>query len=86
MPKELYRTSNYRIAQVERIAAYAQYNWASTNLEFCKVKEREAELGSQSFEFVANGKLFERLGKLSDKEREIGLAFARYAVYGRTDE
>jgi hypothetical protein len=67
-------------------AASAAYNAAARQLDLAHIKERNAELASQSFESVAEGKLCKRLGEITTREREIGIAFARYATYGRTDE
>jgi hypothetical protein len=83
--KQLNRSSLFRLKTEEKSTAYANYNHAGERLERVGIELREAELGSQAFEFVAKGKLQETLGEISDREREIGLAFARYAVYGRTD-
>lgn len=79
------RFPNYMHAQTESRAARAEYNAAAQWLEITHVRERNAELASQSFESVAKGKLLERLGELTEREREIGIAFARYATFGRTD-
>jgi hypothetical protein len=86
MEKELLRSLRYREAQTETEAAYAKYNAAARALDIAHIQERNAELGSQCFESVAKGKLHERLGAINAREREIGLAFARYATYGRCDE
>lgn len=84
MTKDLLRPLRYREAQTETKAAYAGYNAAARTLDIAHIREREAELGSQCFESVAKGELHKRLGDITDREREIGLAFARYATYGRT--
>ncbi len=83
--KALNRSTRYREAGITKRLAYAQYNYASSELHVAQVNERAAELGSQAFEFVANGKLQTQLGLITDREREIALAFVRYAVYGRSD-
>lgn len=80
------RPVRYREAQTETRLEYANYNDAARRLDLAHIRERAAELGSQSFESVGKGKLFERIGTLSDTQREVALAFVRYAVYGRTDE
>ena len=79
------RSNEYRIACTERDKAYAEYNVASRNIELAYIIERNAELASQAFMYVAKGKLKETLGDITDREREIGIAFARYATYGRID-
>jgi len=80
------RSMAYRNAVVERAKAYADYCCASSQLERASMIERNAELASQSFESVHRGELFKTLGEITDREREIGLAFARYATFGRTDK
>jgi hypothetical protein len=82
----LSRSMNYRTATVERQRAYADYCGASSQLDRAHAVERTAELASQSFESVAKGELAKTLGEITDREREIGLAFARYATFGRTDK
>lgn len=67
-------------------AASAEYNAAARRLELALIHERNAELASQSFDSVAKGRLRESLGELTDREREIGIAFARYATHGRSDK
>jgi hypothetical protein len=86
MEKQIFRSQRYTVTQEEKRTAYAEYNYTSTKLELCTIRERNAELGSQDFQYIAKGNLQERLGEITDREREIGLAFARYATYGRTDE
>jgi hypothetical protein len=76
---------HYMHMQTGRRAAFAEYNAASHRLELAWINERNAEIASQSFVSVAGGKLHVKLGELTDREREIGIAFARYAIYGRTD-
>lgn len=71
----------FQLAQAERRVAYAEYNAASLRVENCQIKERNAEIESQSLESLALGK---KLGTLTDRERSIGLDFARYVVTGRT--
>lgn len=80
------RSSSYRLAVAERQRYYADYCAASSQLERANAVERNAELASQSFESVGGGKLKESIGEITDREREIGLAFARYATFGRTDK
>ena len=82
---DLLRFGHYMHMQTARRAAFAEYNNASSKLELAKINERNAEIASQSFVFVAGGALHKKLGELTDREREIGIAFARYAIYGRTD-
>ena len=72
--------------QSETKAARAEYNAAARQLDIAHINERNAELASQSFESVAKGKLLEKLGDITNREREVGIAFARYATYGRTDK
>ena len=79
------RFQYYMRMQDQKKEAYAYYNYAGVKLELANIREREAELGSQAFEYVAKGSLEQRIGKISAREREIGLSFARYAVYGRTE-
>ena len=84
--KNIIRSFNYSKAQAEKRAAFNAYNAASIALQNAQIGERAAELGSQSFESIAQGKLQKTVGEISDREREIGLAFVRYAVYGRSDK
>lgn len=86
MDINLIRFPHYMHMQTETKAAYAEYNAAARQLDLAHIRERNAELASQSFDSVAKGKLRETLGELTDREREIGIAFARYATYGRTDK
>lgn len=79
------RLGHYLRAMSESKAAMAEYNAASRKVYLTQIHERNAELASQSFETVADGNLKKLLGAISDREREIGIAFARYATYGRTD-
>ena len=85
MDINLIRLPHYMQTQTATRAARAEYDAASRGLELAQIKERNAELASQSFDSVARGKLRETLGELTDREREIGIMFARYATYGRTD-
>lgn len=82
----LARSTQFTLAQAKKDGAYSAYCAAAHWLEIEQIRERCAELASQSFESVAKGKLHETLGPLTDREREIGLAFARYATHGRTDK
>ena len=75
----------YQLAIANKETAKARYEYASANLNLNYIFERNAELKSQGFKYAGEGKLFKHLGKITDREREIGLAFARYVVYGRTD-
>ncbi len=86
MSNDLIRPVRYRQCIAEKATAYANYNAASYSLELASIRERNAELASQSFESIAKGALHMTLGNITAKEREIGLAFARYAVYGRHDQ
>lgn len=79
------RFSHYMHMQTATKAAVAEYNSAARQLDLAHIYERNAELASQCLQSVANGALRKRLGELTDREREIGIAFARYATYGRTD-
>lgn len=79
------RTMDYTLSKEKSRAAYAGYNYAGAMLERARIEERNSELGSQAFEHVAKGGLLKSLGTITEHEREIGLAFARYAVFGRTD-
>lgn len=79
------RASRYREAQIQKARAYAEYDAASNALTIAQIRERCAELSSQSFVSIGGGKLEDQLGELTDREREIGIAFAQYAVFGRTD-
>jgi hypothetical protein len=86
MDINLSRFPHYMHMITAKKAACAEHNAAARQLELTSIHERHAELASQSFKAVANGKLHENLGELSEREREIGIAFARYATYGRTDK
>lgn len=86
MDPNVSRFGHYMHMQTEVRKAHAEYEAASARLALAKVMERNAQLASQSVESIASGALSKRLGQLTDREREIGLAFARYATYGRTDE
>lgn len=86
LTKDLLRPIWYRQAIADKKAAFEAYQAASARYEVAIVNERCAELASQSFESIAGGKLHQRLGTITDHEREIGIAFARYAITGRADE
>ena len=86
MDINLIRFPHYMNTQAATKAAYAEYNAAARTLELAHIHERNAELASQTFGSVAKGKLRDTVGELTEREREIGIAFARYAVYGRTDK
>lgn len=83
--RQISRATDYTLARERGRGAFASYNYAGAMLERARIEERNAELASQSFQSVATGKLSNHLGAITDREREIGIAFARYAVYGRTD-
>lgn len=72
----------YQKAQSELAVAVAQHEVATLRLEARTRETRYAELVSQSFDSL---KLAEDLGEISERERVIGIAFARHALYGRTD-
>lgn len=86
MDINLTRYPQYILAQTEKKAAFAEYNAASLALAKAQAQERNAELASQAFQYVAKGELLKTVGEITDREREIGIAFARYATYGRTDK
>jgi hypothetical protein len=86
MNTDFTRFPHYMHMQTHTKAAYAEYNAAARQLDIAKINERNAELASQSFASVAKGSLKDSLGEITDREREIGIAFARYATYGRTDK
>lgn len=86
MEKQIFRSLHYELTQEKKRTAYAEYNYTGSKLELCGIKERNAELGSQAFQYIAKGELQKRFGEITDRERELGLAFARYATYGRIDE
>lgn len=83
--RQVTRSMDYTLAREKSRGASTGYNYAGAMLERAKIEERNAELGSQAYEHVAKGELRKRLGTITPHEREIGIAFARYAVYGRTD-
>jgi hypothetical protein len=83
--EKLNRSSLYFTKTIETETAHAKYNLAGLNLERSYIEKRAAELGAQAFEFVAEGKLKNKIGEITDEQREIALAFVRYAVYGKTD-
>ena len=70
---------NYMLAIERKKAAYEKYNYASTNLEICQIKERLAEIWSQHEPLASllNSKMTER-------ERLYAAAF--YVVVGRMPE
>lgn len=76
---------HYQLAQAEARVAFERYSGASSQLENCRIRERAAELRSQSIESIAKGGLAKAVGEINDHERSIALAFVRYVVYGRTD-
>lgn len=82
---QLVRSMQYRAAVIESKAAASGYEAAQYALELARSRERNAELASQAFEHVGKGALFQKWGELTDREREIGISFARYSAYGRTD-
>lgn len=79
------RSSVFWLAQANMDTAKAQYDGASSRLELAKAAKRLGELGAMSWEAVGDGRLCKKIGAVSEREREIGLAFARYAVLGRSD-
>lgn len=76
----------YMLRIAETRTAVAEYETASVRLELARIRERSAELASQCFESVAGGRAWKSQGDLTEREREIGIAFARYAECGRTDK
>jgi hypothetical protein len=83
--EDIMRPVNYDKAQLKRRLASAEYAYSQSVLERAWAVERDAELASQCFESVSKGELFKVLGPITEREREVGLAFARYATWGRTD-
>ena len=79
------RSFRKQVTTVEVYRARAESEAAGRGYDLAEIRDRQAELASQAFEYVAKGKLVEKWGELTDREREIGIAFSRYAVYGRTD-
>jgi hypothetical protein len=86
MDINLTRFPHYMHMHTATKVAFAEYTAAARQLDLAHIHERNAELASQSFGSVAEGRLRETLGELTDREREIGIAFARYATYGRSDK
>ena len=86
MDINLTRFPHYMHMQTATKAAMAEYNSAARALDLAQIRERNAEIASQSFASVAKGKMHESLGELTEREREIGISFARYVAYGRTDK
>ena len=84
--KPVFRSVRYREAGIKTKWAYAQFNYASAEVNIAKIEERAAEVASQAFQFVGDGGLQKRFGALSDREREIGIALARYAAYGTLED
>lgn len=78
------RSRFYSRQGIETKEAKAQYNYHSLRLELKRKEERGAELASQAFKYVANGKLKDHLGDISDREREIAIAIVKYVLYGNT--
>jgi hypothetical protein len=71
--------SRYMLAQEERRTAYERYNYAGAALELARIRERLAEIGSQS----------EPLASLLTKplgERDRLYSAAFYVVVGRMPE
>ncbi len=81
----LSRSFNFQIARKEREAARYVNEAAISRYTIAEIREREAELASQAFQYVGHGGLKKTLGEITDREREIGIAFARYVICGRTD-
>lgn len=76
----LVRSFRYEIARTDKRRAYAEYNHAASALELATIRERAAECHSQSFNSLSFSK---ELGPITEREREVALAFVRYAVNGR---
>ena len=71
--------ASYMLAQSEARKAYEQYNYASANLENKRIRERLAEIRSQSEPL---DELLTR--KMSERDRLYASAF--YVVVGRMPE
>ena len=69
------------LEQSQKETAYAEYNAASLKLELCIIRQRNAELETHSI-----AKMHDVVGDITEREKSIGLAFARYAVYGRVGD
>lgn len=80
------RFQHYMLMQEETRRAFANYNLASVNVTLAQIRERAAELSSQSFESVGKGKLNEAIGPVTAREREVALNIVRYVVYGRSEK
>lgn len=79
------RTSRYQLSQEQKRTAFANYSYASCKLELMSAKERAAELASQAINSVGDRKFSAPFGVITDREREIAIAAARYVIFGRTD-
>jgi hypothetical protein len=79
--------SRYMQAQERTRTAYANYNHAAVNLELSRIKERAAEIHSQSWESIAEGKLLSRevLDSLPENTRSIVLRVVEYVVNNRIE-
>jgi hypothetical protein len=73
-------------AMTKATAAEFRYDHAASELLLSRAELRAAELASQAFEDAAKGRLYQSIGEITDREREIALRFVRYAVFGRTDK
>lgn len=81
----LTRSSQYRLTQEQKRTAFANYNYAGCKLELMGAEERAYELASQAIEFVGDRKFSHPFGEITEREREIAIAAARYVISGRTD-
>lgn len=76
------RFQAYLLAQAEERAAYQQYNYSSTLLEFNRAKMRAAEIESQSWDSI---KGLSSTGPVTERERNVAIAAARYVICGRAE-
>lgn len=61
-------------------------DYASTMLESEQAKERCAEVQTTAMSHVAQGKLAEKFGDMTERERQIAKDFTWYVTYGRADK
>lgn len=79
----LIRSFRYALATTNKKAATFQCNYANAALELASIEERKAELTSQCIESIRDNELAKTFGEITDREREIGIAFACYVTHGR---
>lgn len=78
--------SMHRDVYTQKIAtARAEHNAASIRIDLESARERCYEVRTAAFQYTAKGELWKQFGEITDRERAIAKAIARYVAFGRTD-